>query len=57
MGKLKISSETSWKETKFGILPRSKVIHIESLQKVDMGDYQALQNIIAGALNTSLEKI
>jgi len=29
MGKLKVSSETSWKETKFGILPRSKVIQIE----------------------------
>lgn len=29
MAKLKISSETSWKETKFGILPRSKVIQLE----------------------------
>jgi fido (protein-threonine AMPylation protein) len=29
MGKPKISSETSWKETKFGILPRSKVIQLE----------------------------
>lgn len=29
MGKSKISSETSWKETKFGILPRSKVIQLE----------------------------
>ena len=29
MGKHKISSETSWKETKFGILPRSKVIQLE----------------------------
>ena len=29
MGKPKISSETSWKETKFGILPRSKIIQLE----------------------------
>ena len=29
MGKKKISSETSWKETKFGILPRSRVIQLE----------------------------
>lgn len=29
MGKPKISSETSWKETKFGILPRSHVIQLE----------------------------
>lgn len=29
MGKPKIPSETSWKETKFGILPRSKVIQLE----------------------------
>jgi len=29
MGKPKISSETSWKETKFGILPRSKVVQLE----------------------------
>lgn len=29
MAKPKISSETSWKETKFGILPRSKVIQLE----------------------------
>ena len=31
--------------------------YIQSLQKADTGDYQALQNIIAGALNASLEKI
>ena len=31
MGKSKISSETSWKETKFGILPRSKIIQLEIL--------------------------
>lgn len=29
MVKPKISSETSWKETKFGILPRSRVIQLE----------------------------
>jgi len=29
MGKPKVSSETSWKETKFGILPRSQVIPLE----------------------------
>lgn len=29
MGKLKVPGETSWKETKFGILPRSKVIQLE----------------------------
>lgn len=29
MAKPKISSETSWKETKFGILPRSKVLQLE----------------------------
>lgn len=29
MGTSKVSSETSWKETKFGILPRSKVIQLE----------------------------
>jgi len=31
--------------------------YIQSLQKADMGDYQALQNIIAGAVNASLVKI
>lgn len=29
MGKPKVSSETSWKETRLGILPRSKVIQLE----------------------------
>lgn len=29
MAKSKVSGETSWKETKFGILPRSKVIELE----------------------------
>lgn len=29
MAKLEVSSKTSWKETKFGILPRSKVIELE----------------------------
>ena len=31
--------------------------YIQALQQADAEDYQALQNIIAGALNTSLEKI
>ena len=29
MGRKKVSSETSWKETRFGILPHSKVIRLE----------------------------
>ena len=55
MGKPKISSETSWKETKFGILPRSKVIQLE-IQGTQKG-LLLLQKISQNKESLSIELI
>src|SRR3989338_862133 len=55
MAKPKISSETSWKETKFGILPRSKVIQLE-IQGTQKG-LLLLQKISQNKESLSIELI